>query len=129
MTDHDMWIWHTYFDIAGSHNDICVLQCSPLFSRLVLGHALDVNYEINNHYKGYSLANGIYTKWLTFGKIICDPFTKKKASFSKCQESHKKDNEWAFYVLQSQFSIMWCPNFPMVDDSYLGCHGCMFDHV
>jgi hypothetical protein len=49
MADHDMWIWHSFFSMVGSHNDTTMLQCSPLFSRLVEGHAPEVNYEINGH--------------------------------------------------------------------------------
>jgi hypothetical protein len=39
VTNYDLWIWHTSFDIAGSHNDINAIQRSPLFSRLAEGHA------------------------------------------------------------------------------------------
>jgi hypothetical protein len=74
-------------------------------------------------------ADGIYPNSMIFGKTMCDPFTKKKASFSKCQESCRKDVEWEFYVLQDQFSIIWYLIIPMVDDSDMGGHEYMFDHV
>jgi hypothetical protein len=38
VADYDKWIWHSFFGTARSHNEIDMLQHSPVFSKLVEGH-------------------------------------------------------------------------------------------
>ena len=67
VTSQDLCIWHSFFSMTGSHNDIKVFQHSPMFSRLAEGNSLVVQMEINAHQynKGYHLADGIYPKCST----------------------------------------------------------------
>lgn len=111
VASKDLWIWHAFFGLPGSHNDINVLQRSPLFAKLAEGDAPEVNYIINGHdyNMGYYLADGIYPSWATFVKTISQPQGNKKKYFAKAQEAVRKDVERAFGVLQARFAIIRGP--------------------
>src|SRR5262249_39608216 len=111
VASYDLWIWHAFFGLPGSLNDINVLDRSNLFVDLVEGRAPKVNYTINgnNYTMGYYLADGIYPSWSTFVKTIPSPQGNKKKFFAAAQESARKDVERAFGVLQSRFAIIRGP--------------------
>jgi hypothetical protein len=104
VASQDLWISHSFFGMSGSNNDINVLHCSPVFSRLTECTAPQISYEINgNHYdKGYYLADGIYPSWPTFVKTVRNPADEKCKKIAKEQEVARKDVERAFGVLQSR---------------------------
>jgi hypothetical protein len=45
----DLWMWHYFFGLPGSLNDINVLQRSHIFSRLFSDNATACNYTVNGH--------------------------------------------------------------------------------
>ena len=91
--NYDLWIWHAFFGMAGAHNDINVLQHSPVFLRLSQGQTPECKYVINGHEydKGYYLTDGIYPNWSTFVKTIRNPVGEANCHFTKKQESIRKD--------------------------------------
>ncbi|XP_062085722.1 uncharacterized protein LOC133791827 [Humulus lupulus] len=111
VASQDLWIWHAFFGVPGSNNDLNVLNQSPIFTDILQGQALRVEFTINGtqYNKGYYLADGIYPEWGTFVKNIPLPQGEKRKLFSRCQEAVRKDVERAFGVLQSRFAIVRGP--------------------
>ncbi|WVZ66066.1 hypothetical protein U9M48_015340 [Paspalum notatum var. saurae] len=111
MATQDLRIWHAFFGLPGSHNDINVLHRSPVFDDLANGRTPEVEYWINvNPYNmGYYLADGIYPAWATLVKTISAPVNMRQKIFAAAQESCRKDVERAFGVLQTKFKIIHNP--------------------
>lgn len=111
VADHELWIWHAFFGLPGSNNDINVLSKSHLFSNLANDVAPPANYVIQGkeYTMGYYLADGIYPKWATLVQTIHKPKSPKQQHFAARQESCRKDVERAFGVLQSKWGIIKGP--------------------
>ncbi|XP_072084290.1 uncharacterized protein [Arachis hypogaea] len=111
VASSDLWIWHAFFGVSGSNNDINVLDRSPVFDDILNDRAPEVNYTINgnNYTMGYYLADGIYPEWATFVKSISKPQGEKRKLFAQYQEGQRKDVERAFGVLQARFAIIRGP--------------------
>ncbi|XP_059638569.1 uncharacterized protein LOC132280832 [Cornus florida] len=89
------WIWHAFFGMLGSHNDINVLDHSSVFDSTVTCQIPLVNFVVNGHYyrMGYYLSDGIYPKWTTLMQTIPHPTTAKEKLFAQRQEACWKDVE------------------------------------
>ncbi|XP_057745254.1 uncharacterized protein LOC130963124 [Arachis stenosperma] len=111
VASSDLWIWHAFFGVSGSNNDINVLDRSPVFDDILNDRAPEVNYTINgnNYTMRYYLADGIYPEWATFVKSISKPQGEKRKLFAQYQEGQRKDVERAFGVLQARFAIIRGP--------------------
>ena len=107
VVSHDLWFWHAFFGMAGSNNDINVLDQLPLFDNLVNGTGPTAHFVVNGnvHSMVYYLGDGIYPEYQTFVKTIPKPVGKKNKLFASMQESVRKDVERAFGVLQARFHI------------------------
>ncbi|XP_021771789.1 putative nuclease HARBI1 [Chenopodium quinoa] len=112
VADRDLWIWHSFFGMPGSCNDINVLHRSPVFEDVLEDRTPAVNFVVNGHHytNGYYLTDGIYPRWATFVKSITSPQARKDHLFAKHQEAARKDVERAFGVLQARFAIIKKPS-------------------
>ncbi|XP_071694284.1 protein ALP1-like [Rutidosis leptorrhynchoides] len=108
VASYDLWIWHAFFGMTGSNNDINVLNQSYVFDKLKKGTSPLAPFEVNgNQYtKGYYLADGIYPDWATLVKGFAFPTDDPRIKFTRFQASARKDVERAFGVLQGRFHIL-----------------------
>ncbi|XP_057811713.1 uncharacterized protein LOC131025951 [Salvia miltiorrhiza] len=113
VASQDLWIWHAFFGVAGSNNDINVLHQSTLFNDVLAGHEAAVHFLANNshHTRGYYLTDGIYPDWPVFVKSFQFPNDEKKRRFKVMQEAARKDVERAFGVLQARWEAGNASNF------------------
>jgi hypothetical protein len=48
VASQDLWIRHAFFGVAGSNNDINVLNQSHVFNDVLQGKALEVDFIVNH---------------------------------------------------------------------------------
>ncbi|XP_021815966.1 uncharacterized protein LOC110758414 [Prunus avium] len=108
MIGFDTWVWHAFFGVAGSQNDLNVLGQSSVFNDVLRGEAPNITYQINNtvYQNGYYLADGIYPRWTTFFKSILHPRSQKQNFFATYQEGYRKDVERWFGIFQARWAII-----------------------
>ncbi|KAK2442265.1 hypothetical protein QL285_013476 [Trifolium repens] len=49
VASQDLWIWHAFFGVVGSNNDINVLNQSDVYNDVMQGRAPEVHYSVNGH--------------------------------------------------------------------------------
>ncbi|KAL7601401.1 hypothetical protein Lser_V15G26961 [Lactuca serriola] len=104
VVSHYLWFWHAFFGMAGSNNDLNVLQAFPLFNNSLQGKTPYMSYVVNgNEYKyGYYLGDVIYPEYAIIVKSYSFPADEKRKLFKLAQESARKDVERAFVVLKQK---------------------------
>ncbi|KAI7951125.1 hypothetical protein MJO29_009799 [Puccinia striiformis f. sp. tritici] len=111
VVSQDLWFWHSFFGLAGAHNDLNVLAMSPIFTDLYNGVTPKCSYIVNGreYSQSYYLADGIYPDYATIVKTISQPQGLERQHFAKMQEALRKDVERGFGVLQARFAIVAQP--------------------
>ena len=113
VADYRLYIWHAFFGMPGTCNDINVVDNSPLSRITAAGEFPPTMHHVINesvYSKGYLLTDGIYPEYAYFVKTINQPVTPKQKKFAKYQEAACKDVERAFGVLQAMFQIVSMPS-------------------
>lgn len=112
LCDPMLYIWSWFSGMAGTNNDLNVLNSSPLFQDIInnaFSFTIAVKYKIiqgigEESSLPYFLVDGIYRTWSIFAGPIRDP-TVDQQQFKTEQEAIKKDGERAFVVLMARFQI------------------------
>nr|GEX27580.1 hypothetical protein [Tanacetum cinerariifolium] len=116
VASQDLWIWHAFFGVAGSNNDISVLYQSPLFNDLKTRRAQEIPFVANgvSYPSGYYIVDGIYPKLTPLVKMASLIYTilepadddHKRILYKQKQESTRKDMKRAFGVLKKKWVIL-----------------------
>jgi hypothetical protein len=98
IASEDLHIWHAFFGLPGSNNDLNVLDHSPLVENLLTYEVRDRRFTINGceYDRYYLLLDGIYPKWSIFVQSIHLAPDEKWAYFAERQEAVRKDVERYF---------------------------------
>ena len=106
-----MRIWHAFFGLPGSLNDINVLQRSHVFDALAGRNTAAVNFTVNGHTYNlpYYLADKIYPDRATLVKTKSWPSNNKDKTFALAQEGARKDIERTFGGFRKRFRICMNP--------------------
>ncbi|XP_022040177.1 putative nuclease HARBI1 [Helianthus annuus] len=103
VASQDLWIWHSFFGLPGSLNDLNVLYQSAIFSDVVNGTGPDTRFTVSEveYRRVYYLADGIYPSWSTIVKTVPYPEDEKRKKIRQASRSCKKRHRTCF----------WCFNF------------------
>ncbi|XP_076948957.1 uncharacterized protein LOC143621411 [Bidens hawaiensis] len=111
VASQELWIWHAFFGVAGSNNDLNVIDQSPIIDDLIDGvEPPQAFFENGEHFKyEYYLVDGIYNEWGILVQAYASPVSDKRKYFTKKQESARKDIERAFGVLKKRWTMLANP--------------------
>jgi hypothetical protein len=128
----DTWIWHAFYGMPGSCNDLNVLDNSPFIAQLMEGHYRGVHeFEVNGRVRDqvYLLTDGIYPAWACFQKGYAQPVTDKQKLFAQKVSAARKDVERSFGVLRKRWSWLKQPcRMYFVEDIGLLLKCCLILH-
>nr|BAC45073.1 ribosomal protein-like [Oryza sativa Japonica Group] len=111
VASHDHWIWHAFFAVIGSNNEMKIISQQQLFTEVLKGQVTQVQFSVNGkqYNTGYYLADGTYPEGNVFIKTVSLPQSEKDRIFARHQEGARKDVQEAFRLLQSRFAIVRGP--------------------
>ncbi|XP_075481327.1 uncharacterized protein LOC142522042 [Primulina tabacum] len=92
VADYDLWIWHAYFGMPGTNNDINVLESSSLFSNLAQGIAPPAHYNIgctNSRCEGSTDSSAL--KEPAFAKTMTSRVNEGSTEKRVCERSNKRN--------------------------------------
>jgi hypothetical protein len=95
--------------VAGSNNDINVLDQSPLFDDVVNGTAPDTSFDLRGvrYKRDYYLGDGIYAEYSTIVKSLTAPEGPRCELYKQAaHDGARKDIERAFARLKSKWHII-----------------------
>jgi hypothetical protein len=118
---HGSWIWHAFFEMSGSHNDINVFQRSLVFRRLCNGELSPCNYTVND--RDYNMGyypSDIYPPRAAFVKTIAGPQGNKQSHFAQCKKRigrmWRRHSEYYSKLVEELFmKLQWCGNKILCD--------------
>ena len=112
VADSSLHIWHVFYGIPGSNNDLNVLDWFPLVYNMLTSEATDFHFVVNGceYNRYYLFMDGIYPPWSCFVQTIYEATNEKTKHFSSWQEAVQKDVERCFGILQARFAIIQNPS-------------------
>ncbi|XP_071694533.1 uncharacterized protein [Rutidosis leptorrhynchoides] len=83
VASYDNWIWHAFFGVSGSDNDLNVLSASDLFNSMLNEEIEDIPFTANGveYKRGYYFADDIYLGWVSLVKTFSSANDQKCTYF------------------------------------------------
>jgi Plant transposon protein len=114
ICDDKLRIWHLFFGVPGSRNDINIMNMSPLFQLIRAGKwppgrpQRQVSWLFVDWF--YFLCDSIYPRFRIFATTVGNPRTPREKLYASAQEGVRKSVERVFGVLFARFHILYRPS-------------------